>query len=357
VSARFGGPALEVAEDVARRYAEDLAVGAALWALDETKKRPAVVPPVVPGALPSVGEEPASSMADFGEGRSMADFAEGRTMSDFAEPTTMADHGEGRAMRDFAEGRRMDEFPSGSPPSPPPAQPMSAPPKTSTKLKVQLAVAAAAVVVVMGATAAAVTLSGSGGDDIATIPSTPPTFVTSTTDASNTFGSPADGPLVQGTRIYEVTFTVTESEGDDGLPVGHTESAELKVSCFEQESECWTELVLEEDLGQLFHHVIVEVNEDGEIVGASTFSEGENDPCGGTFEHAIEAVMDGDTVEGTGTETEHETACAETLGFLAFEFSGTLRDEQPFVVGRPAPTVPPSTADSGTEPETEPGGL
>ena len=38
----FSLGALDVAEDIARGYAEDVAAGAALWALEQVKRRPAV---------------------------------------------------------------------------------------------------------------------------------------------------------------------------------------------------------------------------------------------------------------------------------------------------------------------------
>lgn len=291
-------------------------------------------------------------MGDFGDGRAMSQFGDGQSMSDFAEPSRMSDFADGPSMDDFGAGHRMDEF-GQSPPSPPPAPtPMVLPPAPRSKLKLQLVVAAAAVATVAVVSAVILASAGDNGTPIATggpVPTVPPTSSPDTTadvedDADAGFGSDVGRRFTQGTRIYDVTYTVLSSSGDPSLE-GKTVDAQLTVSCHEAENECWTELVeTGPSFAEAFRHlVVVDVNDNGDIEGTSFYPD-QTDDCGGTFSHSISALMEGDTIEGEGAEDEIASPCDAAPGSMTFEFSGTLRDQQDFVVGNPPPTVPPSEA-------------
>ena len=206
---RFGRDALDVAEDVARTYAEDVAAGAALWALEQVKRRVAVVPTVPPIAGTPPQSSGGASMGDFGEGRSMSDFGEGQSMSDFAEPTRMSDFGDGRSMDEFGDGRSMDEF-GGAKRVP----------------KARILVAAAVTVAVIAATA--VVVSASGRDNEPTVPVAVASTVTEPEPTTTTTTVPAE-------RTFDVTFTVASTNADPfpdaPLKTGKTGVGEATLVC------------------------------------------------------------------------------------------------------------------------------
>jgi hypothetical protein len=351
VAARFGYAALDVAEGVARTYAEDVAAGAALWALERQRKSGAVaVPPVVPG----VGEPAtdASTMSDFGAGRSASDFGEGQSMAEFKDPARMSDFGDGRSMDEFGDGRRMAD--SGTQPtapapgSPPPAPIELPPPLTKPRnIKLQLAAAAAVVAVVAAGSTAVIALAGNNNTGFpvnATPPPAPPT--TQSPDTTTLDGS-APGfqstEFTQGTRTYDIEYTFltsTVEEHQIGVPV----KATFTVSCLEREGICWTDLLEDgEVFAEAFRHAVVVPLEPGELDGTSVYPD-PTDDCGGEFSHSIVAEMDGETIQGEGEENEIPSSCDSSPGAYTFEFSGTLRSEAPFVVGNPPSTIPQDDA-------------
>jgi hypothetical protein len=210
---RFGFDALEVTEEVARTYAEDIAAGAALWALERQRKSGAavIVPPVAPGS----GEPAAdpSTMSDFGGGRSMSDFGDGNTMADFKDPAEMSDFGDGRSMDEFGDGRRMSDH-----------EPIPEPPARRIT-KTRAAVAAAAAVAVIAVTA--VVVAAANSDE----PPEVPVAVT----APTTEPEPTTTTTVPAERTFDVSFTITSTNADEfpdaPLKTGLTGSALVKLDC------------------------------------------------------------------------------------------------------------------------------
>ena len=350
VTTRFGFSTLDVTEDVARGFAEDVAAGAALWALDRERKsgRAAAVPPLVPGTGEPASD--ASAMGDFGEGRSMSDFGEGNTMGDFKEPAQMSDFGDGSRMADFGEGKRLADSvtqPAAPTPAATPPTPIELPPPLTKprNLKLQIAVAAAVVITVAAGATAVLALAGNNSTSfpVASTPPPPPVTTPSTLDeASDTT------EFTQGTRFYDVTFTVTLSNAPDGEPLsaGYEGVADLAVSCG-PDGECWTTIqetgTGSSDQRPLQHLVIVDLVASS-FSGRSTY-EHELSGCEGVRTHGIRADMFDGEIQGQGFIGHDPEFCdfggvSERATVVTFEFSGVLRDEVEFVIGNPPATIP-----------------
>jgi hypothetical protein len=341
---RFGMEVRTVGEEVARRYADDVAAGAALWALDETKKRPAVVPPVIPGTTPSVPDEPTSSMGDFADGQSMSDFADGQSMSDFADPTTMSDHGAGRSMSDFSDGREMSEFddisPSEEPAAEPPPEPAAEPvPEAPVKRIPKGRLVAAAAVAVVVVVAAAVLVASAGTEEApvaATATTTEPPPTTTTT------ALPAE-------RTFDVTYTITSTNGDEfpdaPMKTGLTGPGRITLTC--EGDSCRFDFNATDPTVRF---AVDGVAFDGSSLNGAQQStapaEGLHGDCERQQTRSVTAAVSGGAISGDGSFTADPITCPgperNTLHIYTFTFEGTEAALE--LAPQPAPAPPAAGA-------------
>ena len=320
VRTRFGFDALEVTEDVARTYADDIAAGSALWALDKPQQRGLVVPVVppvgVPGTLP---EEPASSMGDFGDGQTMSEFGDGRSMSDFGDPT-MADHGAGRSMSDFGDGRSMGDFGDGTtPPTPTEAPPELVPEATRRAPKARIAVAAAVVVAVVAV--AGVALAAGRGD----APDTPVAATASTTEPEPTTTTTA----VPAERVFDVRYTITSTNADQfegGIKTGDTGTATVTIEC--DGDTCRFKFDPEE---KIYGPEIPGLTLDGDSLSGTeqslTPSQGLHGDCDRQYTESLTSTLSDGTISGDLVFTADPLVCPgpeqNTLHVFSLDFEGT----------------------------------
>lgn len=316
-SERFGLDLLEVAEQVAREHAPDLAAGAALWALAQRKRAAAVVPPV--GAPLPTGQQPPSeaTLGDFGEGQSMSDFGEGKSMSDFAEPSRMSDFGDGQAMSDFTEGKSMSDF--GGSPEPPVEAAPSAPPKPIRKVQIAVGVAVAVAVVAV----AAVVFASSGSDQA---PEVPVSASAPTTEPEPTTTSTA----VPAERTFDVSFTITSTNADQfpdaPLRTGLSGVGIVKLSC--EGDTC--RLELEPTDGTPLGFVVSSSAFDGSSLnGLVQSTEEPQGPgaCQRQHTQTVKATVGGGSISGEAAFTADPIECPgpqrNTIHVYTFTFEGT----------------------------------
>ena len=318
---RFGLAPVEVSADVARRYADDVAAGAALWALDQPEPRGLVVPIVppvgVPGGLP---EEPTSSMGDFGDGQTMSDFGDGRSMSDFGDPT-MADHGAGRSMSDFGDGRSMGEFGDGTtPPTPTEAPPEPVPEATRRVPKARIAVAAAVVVAVVAV--AGVALAAGRGEE----PDVPVAATASTTEPEPTTTT----TVVPATRVFDVTYTITSTNADqfpEGIKTGQTGTATATIEC--DGDTCSFEF--DPEPNTIYGPQLPSVTLDGDSLSGTqqslTPSQGLHGDCDRQYIESVTAILSDGAISGDLSFNADPLVCPgpsqNTLHVFTLSFEGT----------------------------------
>ena len=269
-----------VPETLARGYADDVATGAAMWALDQSRtNHPAAPPPagtpitartaligggLVGGGVATVAGSAseavggAAGLAAFGSGASMADF--GPSMETFGK--------RGRSMRAF------------------------------------IAAAVVAVVVVGGA-AAVLATRGGGGDDKVAARNTP-------TTAANE--PDLDDPVAVASRLdgsFELTTTVID--GNPAHPVGKKTTFTMAVTAKCTDSQCEVDI---EDVGT------TSLERGGEM----RFAGPADEPCGkdpsitvrGTYEIVLrvtgfDAEGNVERLEGTNFQTVTDLAgCPDT---------------------------------------------
>lgn len=330
-SERFGLDVLEVAEDVAREHAPDVAAGAALWALTQRKRAAVVVPPV--GAPLPTGQQPPSesTLGDFGEGQSMSDFGDGQTMSDFAEPSRMSDFGDGQSMSDFGDGQSMSDF--GGSPEPPVETTPSAPPKPVRK--VQIAVGAAVAVAVIAV--AAVVFASTGSDPA---PEVPVAASAPTTDPERTTTSTA----VPAERSFDVNFTITSTNADQfpdaQLRTGLTGAGILKLSC--EGETCLFELKPTD--GTALGIVIAGSTLEGaSLEGLAQSNEEPQGPgdCPRQHTHTVKATVGDGSISGEAAFTADPIVCPgpqrNTIHVYTLTFQGTEAATSAPSVGETSP--------------------
>ena len=318
VAAQFGFDALDVGEDVARGHAEDLATGAALWALAETKRRAVVVPPVVPGSPRSLDQDPASSMGDFGDGQTMSDFGDGQSMSDFTEPAQMSDFGEGNQMGDFGDGQSMSEVESGPEPAEPAGEPLpEAPAKRIPKARV--AVAAAVAVAVVAVTAVVVAAANSDESPEVPVAVTAPTTAPTTTTTT-----------VPAERTFDVTFTITSTNADEfpdaPLKTGLTGAGTIALTC--EGETCRFDF---DATDPKFGHAVDGVTLDGSsLIGTEQSvapAQGLHGDCERQHTRSVTASMSEGSISGDALFTADPLTCPgpdrNTLHVYTFTFEGT----------------------------------
>ena len=322
---RFGLAALDVSSDETRRYADDVAAGAALWALDQPENRGLVVPVVPPVGVPrGLPEEPTSSMGDFGDGQTMGDFGDGSSMSDFGDPT-MADHGAGRSMSDFGDGRSMGEFGDGAtPPTPTEAPPEPIPEAARRVSRARIAVAAAVVVAVVAV--AGVALAAGRGEE----PEVPVAATASTTEPEPTTTTTA----VPAKRVFDVTYTITSTNADQFpdalLKTGLTGTATVTIEC--DGDTCSFKFDPEE---KIYGPEVSSVTLDGESLSGTeqtlTPSQGLHGDCDRQYTESITSTLTDGTISGDLVFVADPLVCPgpeqNTLHVFSLDFEGTEASE------------------------------